>query len=85
MHFATEERIAQEAGLEFSLHTQTHRDNLRVIGRALSEVKQGARDVRSFLRYAEFWFERHIVQDDQPFAAKLRAISNKKEGCEHIS
>lgn len=72
-HFATEERIAQEAGLEFSLHTRTHRANLRVMHRALDEVREGVRDVHSFLRYVEFWFERHIIQDDKPFAASLRA------------
>jgi hypothetical protein len=29
-------------------------------------------DVHSFLRYAEYWFERHIADEDKPFAARLR-------------
>lgn len=78
-HFATEERIARAAGLEFSQHARTHRANLQVIARALAEVRQGVRDVHSFLRYVEFWFERHIVQDDQPFAASLRPLVMKGE------
>jgi len=78
-HFATEERIARAAGLEFSQHARTHRANLQVIARALAEVRQGVRDVHSFLRYVEFWFERHIVQDDQPFAASLRSLAMNGE------
>lgn len=78
-HFATEERIAQAAGFEFSLHVRTHRANRQVIARALAEVRQGVRDVHSFLRYVEFWFERHIVQDDQPFAASLHALAMRGE------
>jgi hypothetical protein len=31
-------------------------------------VRDGARDVHSFLRYAEYWFERHITDEDKPFA-----------------
>ena len=72
-HFATEERVAREAGAEFVEHARVHRENLRVLRRALGEVKHGKRDVHSFLRYAEYWFERHINEEDKPFAASVRA------------
>ncbi len=73
-HFATEEKIASQAGLEFSGHRQTHHENLHGFGKALDEVRKGARDVYCFLRYVEFWFERHIIQDDKPFALSLQLL-----------
>jgi len=74
-HFSTEERIAQEAGLEFSQHTKTHHDNLYTLSKALDEVRRSVRDVYSFLRYVEFWFERHILEEDKPFGARLKSLS----------
>jgi hemerythrin-like metal-binding protein len=74
-HFATEERIAQEAGLEFSQHTKTHHDNLYLLSKALDEVRRKANDVYSFLRYVEYWFERHIIEEDKPFGAHLKSLS----------
>jgi len=71
-HFATEERIAQQAGLDFSEHTRIHQKNQRVLKKALEEVRSGTRDAYSFMRYVELWFERHIIEYDQPFAASLR-------------
>lgn len=73
-HFATEERIAEEAGLEFSRHCQAHRDNLHILGKAFDEVRKGMRDVHSFLRFVEFWLERHIVEEDKPFGASMRLL-----------
>ena len=70
-HFATEERIAEEAGLDFSAHAKTHRDTLFLLRKALGEVLSGAKDAHSFLRYAEYWFERHIREDDKRFIATL--------------
>lgn len=72
-HFATEERIAEQAGLEFSLHIKAHRTNQRVLKKALDEVRSGVRDAYSFMRYVELWFERHIIEEDQPFSASLRS------------
>ncbi|MFZ2855003.1 MAG: hemerythrin family protein [Rhodocyclaceae bacterium] len=72
-HFATEERIAAQAGLEFSRHTKAHHDNLYVLSKALNEVRRGASDVYSFLRYLEYWFERHILEEDKPFAVLLKS------------
>ncbi|HNC52117.1 MAG TPA: hemerythrin family protein [Accumulibacter sp.] len=72
-HFATEERIAAEAGLEFAEHARVHDDTLRLLHKALGEVVNGAQDVYSFLRYAEYWFERHISEDDRLFISLLQA------------
>lgn len=71
-HFATEETVAQQVGADFTKHAQVHRQNLRALRKAFSEVRAGARDVHSFLRYAEYWFERHISEEDRPFAAAVR-------------
>ena len=71
-HFASEERVAQQQGVDFVDHARAHDENLRTLRKALAAVHEGSRDVHSFLRYAEYWFERHIVEEDKPFAARLR-------------
>jgi len=63
-HYATEEEVAREIGIDFSAHAEKHRNMLQLIGRALDEVLAGRADVFSTLRYIEYWFERHIAQDD---------------------
>ncbi|WP_300452302.1 hemerythrin family protein [Accumulibacter sp.] len=72
-HFATEERIADEARLEFSNHARVHQDTLRLLHRALGEVINGTHDAHSFLRYAEYWFERHISEEDRLFVTTLKS------------
>ncbi len=72
-HFGSEERIANELGIDFLDHAAVHRDNLQALRKAFDEVRGGARDVHSFLRYAEYWFERHIAEEDKPFATKVRS------------
>lgn len=71
-HFNTEKRIAREVGIDFLDHDAVHRENLQSLRKAFDEVRNGARDVHSFLRYAEYWFERHISEEDKPFAASVR-------------
>lgn len=72
-HFATEERLAAEAGLEFSAHTQNHVQNLHLLSKAMEEVKRSNMDSNSFLRYIDYWFEHHINEFDKPFARRLLA------------
>lgn len=74
-HFATEERIALAAGIGFSEHARKHCDNLSAIAKAIHAVHVGHSDIFSLLRYLEYWFERHIVEEDRPFAAALRILS----------
>lgn len=68
-HYATEERLADEAGLDFAAHAQAHREMLELVGKALHEVAEGRGDVFGTLRYVEYWFERHITQDDMCLGA----------------
>ncbi|HQC79601.1 MAG TPA: hemerythrin domain-containing protein [Accumulibacter sp.] len=72
-HFASEERLAGEVGVDFLDHATVHRKNLLALRRAFSEVQSGMRDLHSFLRYIEYWFERHITDEDKPFAATIHA------------
>lgn len=72
-HFSTEERIAREAGLEFADHTRIHRDTVRLLRKGFADILAGEHETHPFLRYAEYWFERHIKEDDKEFAATLRA------------
>ena len=73
-HFATEERIAAELQLDFTEHAQMHRETLTTLRGWVRVVLSGHCDVFSFLRYLEIWFERHIREEDQPFAAELHAL-----------
>lgn len=84
-HSATEEKIAEQAGLEFSEHARIHRTNLRVLKKALDEVRSGVRDGYSFMRYVELWFERHIIEYDQPFAASLQLGRRSRTASMQIS
>ncbi len=72
-HFATEERIADEADLDFADHAKIHEDTLRLLQRALTEVRNRGRDAHSFLRYCEYWFERHISEDDRGSISTLQS------------
>lgn len=85
-HFATEERIAEEAGLDFADHARIHTDTLRLLHKAFGEVVSGGQDVHSFLRYAEYWFERHINEDDRLFISVLQAGDfNRSSGLQHTA
>jgi hemerythrin-like metal-binding protein len=72
-HFATEERIAEEAGIDFTDHASIHENTLRLLRKGLDEVLSGSQDAHSFLRYVEYWFERHISEDDRLFASVLQS------------
>lgn len=84
-HFATEERIAEQAGLDFSEHAKMHRTSLRIFNKAMGELRRGARDGYSFMRYIELWFERHILEYDQPFAACVRPRKRYRPASMQIS
>lgn len=71
-HYATEERLADEAGIDFTAHARDHREMLELVGKAFSEVVEGRGDVFGTLRYVEYWFERHITQDDMCLATCSR-------------
>ena len=64
-HFATEERLADAVGLDFVEHARIHAETLALLRKALDELIRSGRDAHSFLRYCEYWFERHISEDDR--------------------
>ena len=70
-HFADEQRLAKEAMIEFSEHAQEHAKNLRLFNKARDEMCAGKLDLRTFLRYLEYWFEHHINEYDKPLGARL--------------
>lgn len=72
IHCATEEQLALQAGIEFSAHAAKHGKMLKAIGHTLEEVKQGRTDVFSLIRFIEYWFERHIREEDQPLGVRLQ-------------
>ncbi|HJV91878.1 MAG TPA: hemerythrin family protein [Azonexus sp.] len=74
-HFETEERIAAATRLDFAEHAGKHAETLTTLTGWATVVFSGQRDVFSFLRYLEIWFERHIREEDQPFAAQLLDIN----------
>ncbi len=80
-HFATEERIADEAGLDFTDHARIHTDTLCLLHKALGEVINGGQDAHSFLRYCEYWFERHISEDDRLFISVLQSRDFERSSC----
>ncbi|WP_300337894.1 hemerythrin family protein [Accumulibacter sp.] len=72
-HFASEERLALQRGVDFADHARVHQENLQTLRKTLRAVRDGSRDVHSFLRYIEYWFERHITEEDKPFGDSLRS------------
>ena len=72
-HCQSEERLARQISFDFSDHARKHGEMLRGIRRMLDEVSSGKRDVFSLLRYVDYWFERHIEQEDKPLAAALKS------------
>jgi hemerythrin-like metal-binding protein len=72
-HFATEERIARATGLDFSAHAKAHEQALRVFDKAGADLDSGRLDLRTFLRYLEYWFEQHIAEFDKPLGRRLGA------------
>lgn len=76
-HFATEQMLAEEAAIDFGEHASIHQDTLRILYKALSDALAGDQDVYSLLRYAEYWFERHIGEDDRLFASALSAANGR--------
>ncbi len=71
-HFATEERLAKEANIEFLVHGQEHASNYRLINKAIGELEKDKLDRHTFLRYIEYWFEQHITNFDKRFVERLK-------------
>lgn len=74
-HCATEESLAAASGIEFTTHAGKHQKMLAAIDKAMWEIHEHKIDVFSVLRYIEYWFERHITEEDQVFCRKLQAAA----------
>lgn len=70
-HFVTEAHYASQAGIDFAAHTQRHQTMLDQVAKALKGASAANTDVFGVLRYVEYWFERHIAQEDQHMADEL--------------
>lgn len=64
-HFATEERLAAEAGLDFSSHTDKHQQMLALVAANLHKARNEGSDAFTLYRYLGYWFERHIEEEDK--------------------
>lgn len=64
VHFATEERLAKAAGFDFSKHAAKHEIMISAIRQGIAKVKIGKKDVFGLLKFVEYWFERHIAEED---------------------
>lgn len=76
-HFATEESCARTAGIDFSAHAREHLKNLRIFSKALADLHAGHLDVRTFLRYLEYWFEQHINDFDKTLGHRLDEVDGR--------
>lgn len=74
-HCATEERLALEAGLDFRTHRDKHARMLKGIRKMLDEVERETLDVFTLIRYVDYWFERHISEEDKDLGAALQMTS----------
>lgn len=79
-HFHTEEAIARAAEFDFFEHTEMHSQTLKALNSWSDLILSGQRDIFSFLRYIEAWFERHIREEDLPFAKQLHEAGVKLGG-----
>jgi len=78
-HYSLEERLASEIGMAFGEHAQHHEQMLLAVGKTLGEVVAGRANVYSLIRYLEYWFERHIADEDHVFAAHPLAADSGRE------
>jgi len=79
-HCATEERLAAISGIDFSAHAVKHKKMLAAINKAVDEIHEHKIDVFSVLRYIEYWFERHIAEEDLHLGNNLRIASARPFG-----
>lgn len=64
-HFATEERLAAQAGLDFSSHTDKHQQMLGLVAANLNKARADGSDAFTLYRYLGYWFEKHIEEEDK--------------------
>jgi len=70
-HYQTEESMARQAAVDFVLHAGKHAAMLKAISKTVRDVHEGRTDAFSLIRYIEYWFERHIQEEDQSLGRHL--------------
>jgi len=75
IHCDTEEKLAVTAGLDLTNHAIKHQKMLKGIAHTLDEVRAGRTDVFSLIRFIEYWFERHILDEDKALGLHLNQTS----------
>lgn len=71
-HCESEAALAAAAGVNFSTHNQKHQAMLTGIRKMINEVLHERLDVFSLIRYVDYWFERHILDEDKHLGEALR-------------
>lgn len=72
-HYDSEERLADEMGEDFSNHARQHEVMLLAVSKTLKEVVERRANIFALLRYLDYWFERHIVEEDRVFDRRVGA------------
>lgn len=72
VHFSSEHGLADDVAADFSTHDRKHQAMIGGIRKMISEVLHERMDVFSLIRYIEYWFERHILDEDRPLAEAIR-------------
>lgn len=78
IHCATEEALAEQARLEFAAHAAKHQQMLKGIAKTIDEVLEGRMDAFSLIRYLEYWFERHIREEDLGLGLSLQKAASPR-------
>lgn len=73
-HCQTEERLAGQAGIDFRQHGEKHRIMLRGIRKMLDDMDNPGADVFGLIRYVDYWFERHIQEEDRNLGINLKRV-----------
>lgn len=80
VHFMTEGRLARAAGMDFAEHAVKHRTMLASIVRMMDRVRAGETDIFSLIKFIEYWFERHILDEDKPLGHNLQQLGFTRFG-----
>lgn len=70
-HCDSEAGLAAAAGVDFTKHNQKHQAMLTGIRKMINKVLHERLDVFSLIRYVDYWFERHILEEDKHLAEAL--------------
>ena len=82
--YGPEGDLAAQAGLDFGRHGDKHRLMLSGIRKRLDAMAHPEADVYGLIRYVEYWFERHITEEDKGLGQQLRQSARLSEGKQFV-